>query len=496
MLAFFNQKDDAQAAADAYATRTMHAALGSGLADMNAFTEHVTQMADELKRLHKQRQAEREAAQREKNDVEAKWLQRLRMVRVESALRAGFAARDLRAAGRSLKLWAEVVGLLRRESLAQRQQRESTLQLKLRDSGRSELLAERASLGKQAAASAIAAQQLRAALSARSQELERTIVRDTMAFELQAADALRTKKVLDEVKQRRDEAEAAAAATASSLREEVAKTTAEGISKREKAEAAVAKILGAEVAKAEDRERMRAASQAIVIRLAVQHSVLHRFWKTWASVASLLLREAGGALLQLELSKQQQRGAHTRLQAELSAEVAVARVENIESRTLLAKAGALDNLRPGHELATDKELLQEQSRALHAAHESAAAAHMAAAGHRVGEQALLRELGENEALVGEALNQQGGGMMPRRYDPFAQQQETHQAYQLRRAGVEMRVLARALQSLEQEASAPPLPQPGAMMARQAMAPAAAKPRDASPRPAKPPPGKPPAKKKK
>jgi len=496
MLAFFNQKDDAQAAADAYATRTMHAALGSGLADMNAFTEHVTQMADELKRLHKQRQAEREAAQREKNDVEAKWLQRLRMVRVESALRAGFAARDLRAAGRSLKLWAEVVGLLRRESLAQRQQRESALQLKLRDSGRSELLAERASLGKQAAASAIAAQQLRAALSARSQELERTIVRDTMAFELQAADALRTKKVLDEVKQRRDEAEAAAAATASSLREEVAKTTAEGISKREKAEAAVAKILGAEVAKAEDRERMRAASQAIVIRLAVQHSVLHRFWKTWASVASLLLREAGGALLQLELSKQQQRGAHTRLQAELSAEVAVARVENIESRTLLAKAGALDNLRPGHELATDKELLQEQSRALHAAHESAAAAHMAAAGHRVGEQALLRELGENEALVGEALNQQGGGMMPRRYDPFAQQQETHQAYQLRRAGVEMRVLARALQSLEQEASAPPLPQPGAMMARQAMAPAAAKPRDASPRPAKPPPGKPPAKKKK
>ena len=495
MLAFFNQKDDAQAAADAYATRTMHAALGSGLADMNAFTEHVTQMADELKRLHKQRQAEREAAQREKNDVEAKWLQRLRMVRVESALRAGFAARDLRAAGRSLKLWAEVVGLLRRESLAQRQQRESTLQLKLRDSGRSELLAERASLGKQAAASAIAAQQLRAALSARSQELERTIVRDTMAFELQAADALRTKKVLDEVKQRRDEAEAAAAATASSLREEVAKTTAEGISKREKAEAAVAKILGAEVAKAEDRERMRAASQAIVIRLAVQHSVLHRFWKTWASVASLLLREAGGALLQLELSKQQQRGAHTRLQAELSAEVAVARVENIESRTLLAKAGALDNLRPGHELATDKELLQEQSRALHAAHESAAAAHMAAAGHRVGEQALLRELGENEALVGEALNQQGGGMMPRRYDPFAQQQETHQAYQLRRAGVETRGLARALQSLEQEASAPLLPQPGAMMARQAMAPAAAKPRDASPRPAKPPP-KPPAKKKK
>ena len=471
MLAFFNQKDDAQAAADAYATRTMHAALGSGLADMNAFTEHVTQMADELKRLHKQRQAEREAAQREKNDVEAKWLQRLRMVRVESALRAGFAARDLRAAGRSLKLWAEVVGLLRRESLAQRQQRESTLQLKLRDSGRSELLAERASLGKQAAASAIAAQQLRAALSARSQELERTIVRDTMAFELQAADALRTKKVLDEVKQRRDEAEAAAAATASSLREEVAKTTAEGISKREKAEAAVAKILGAEVAKAEDRERMRAASQAIVIRLAVQHSVLHRFWKTWASVASLLLREAGGALLQLELSQQQQRGAHTRLQAELSAEVAVARVENIESRTLLAKAGALDNLRPGHELATDKELLQEQSRALHAAHESAAAAHMAAAGHRVGEQALLRELGENEALVGEALNQQGGGM-PRRYDPFAQQQETHQAYQLRRAGVEMRP-REGVQSLEQEASAPLLPQPGAMMARQAMAPAAA-----------------------
>merc|ERR550514_2599697 len=136
-----------------------------------------------------------------------------------------------------------------------------------------------------------------------------------------------------------------------------------------------------------------------MVRLMVEHSTLHRFWKVWASVASLLLREAGGALLQLELSKQQQRGVHTRLQAELSSEVAIARVENLEARTLLAKASILEQLRPAHELATDKELLREQSRALQAAHESAAAAHLAAANHRVGEEALAREMKDAEAMI-------------------------------------------------------------------------------------------------
>ena len=195
------------------------------------------------------------------------------------------------------------------------------MQLRLRDSGRGELQAERESLGRQAAASALAAQQLRGALSSRSQELERTVVRDTMAFELWAADALRTKKVLEAVGRKRMEAEEAAAEEADRLRTEVEATRVAGTEARETAEAAVAATMSAEIASFEQAGKVRAASRAIVIKLAFEHSKLHRFWKVWASVASLLLREAGGALLQLELSKQQQRGVHTRLQAELSSEV-------------------------------------------------------------------------------------------------------------------------------------------------------------------------------
>ena len=60
---------------------------------------------------------------------------------------------------------------LQRESLEQRQSREGSLQLRLRDSGRAELVQERDSLVRQASASALAAQQLRAKLSDRSLEL-------------------------------------------------------------------------------------------------------------------------------------------------------------------------------------------------------------------------------------------------------------------------------------------------------------------------------------
>ena len=216
---------------------------------------------------------------------------------------------------------------------------------------------------------------------------------------------------------------------------------------------------------------MRAANQAVVVRCAVEHSTIHRYWRVWASVASLLLREAGGSLLQLELSKQQQRSVHTRLQAELAGEVALSRVENIEARTLLAKSQALEQLRPGHELATDKELLREQSRALQAAHESAAAAHLAAAAHRVGEQALTRDLRDQEAAVQDMVHTAtyGKGQMALRSPPRSpagpdpaelaalQDQNTTYMGMLRRTGVEMRVLVRSLQALETEAASTPPP---------------------------------------
>uniref|UniRef100_A0A7S2C5N3 Uncharacterized protein n=1 Tax=Haptolina brevifila TaxID=156173 RepID=A0A7S2C5N3_9EUKA len=237
------------------------------------------------------------------------------------------------------------------------------------------------------------------------------------------------------------------------------------------AEVTVANAFASEVASLEDALRVRAASQMIVIRLAIEHSALHRYWKLWAVVASLLLREAGGALVQLELTKQQHRGAHTRLQAEMGAELAKARVENLEARALLSKAEIISQLDPAHELVVDKEMIIEQRRAMQAAHESAAAAHLAAAAHRVGEETLMGEVREAE----DALTDTSASSRRRALDEGARAREelearmhyerssldfitaehTHTTAELRRARCEMRVLVRSLQIAEADATPPP-----------------------------------------
>ena len=394
LSAFFNDKPSD--ATSVLSSKAVHDTLTSSLADMEAFSAHTAQLTEELKKVSQQQHADRVTASQEKQALESKWLLRLQCSRLESALAAGIASRDLRAAGQMLKTWAEVVGHTRREAMQQRREREQRLQLKLRDSGRAELLQEQRGLQEQATRSAMAAQHLRASLSVRSQELERTVRRDTMAFELWAADAARVSQVLLETKRKHAASEDAARAELETLRAQATAEQEASLVHLQHAQGTVASVLSSELAAVEFSMRVKGASQAVVVRLAVQQSVLHRYWKTWAVVASLLLREAGGALLQLELTKQQQRGVHTRLQAELASEVAQARVENLEARALLAKAEIIDQLRPTHELVTDKELLHEQRRALQAAHQSAASAHLTAAAHRVGEEVLTYELRDAE----------------------------------------------------------------------------------------------------
>lgn len=133
---------------------------------------------------------------------------------------------------------------------------------------------------------------------------------------------------------------------------------------------------------------------------------------------------------------------------------------------MLSKVHALEQLRPGHELATDKELLCEQSRALQVAHESAAAAHMAAAAHRVAEQSLAREVHAAEGMASDFVTSSPHGRSAAeehtrvRHDAsmsyerssidLLQQQDAHTTAALRRAGCELRVLVRSLQALEME----------------------------------------------
>ena len=447
-----------------------HDSIAANLQDIEKLSAQTLKITGELKKVQDQRNAERSQAAQTIQNMETRWLHRLRCARVESALRAGISARDLRAVGHSIKLWAEVVGILRAESLQRRQEREQQLQLRLRDSGRAELLREQSNLHEQSTMSALAAQRLRALLSSRTQDLERTMLRDTMAFDLWAEDAKRVSLVLNNVKAKHAASETDAREEVARLNEALHSERRAGAARSAHAEAVTAAALAEDIGELEFRLRIKAANQIVVVRLALQDGALHRSWKRWAMVASLLLREASSVLLQLELAKQQQRGAHTRLQAELAAELAHARVENLEARSLLSKAEIIDQLRPGHELVTDKEIIAEQRRALQAAHNSAAAAHLAAATHRIGEETLLVEVHRSEeAAQSVSASAQlygspddGIGQSRTRLEledllqherislEFLQTEHAHTASALARADCERRILVRALQQSDAE----------------------------------------------
>ena len=155
-----------------------------------------------------------------------------------------------------------------------------------------------------------------------------------------------------------------------------------------------------------ERQRAWAAVKAVLgVRQTTLLLRMSHAWRAWALVASLPVREARGALAALSLRQQREHGVHMRLQAAAiltvpnitvlsvillsltltliltgvhmrlqaaqQAEVARLKVENLEARLLLHKAEAVDQLRPTHPAATDKERLAEAAVLLKAAQEAA-----------------------------------------------------------------------------------------------------------------------------
>ncbi len=475
--------------------RTAYDAISMNRSDVDSFEATAEQVNMVLKRVAERENAEREAAQQERHALELRWLQRLRTSRLESAILAGFSAAETSLSGYALKRWQSAVTQMRDGARQERREREANLQARLRDTGRAEVLRERELLLKQVSDSAMTAQTLRTTLDARSQELERTLLRDTMAFQLQAADASRTTQLLAQVRQKQADTEAKAAEESNRLHELLDETSRKCEQRSVAAEASVARSMGNEVAELEQKLRMMRMSQAIVVRLGQQQALLHRYWKVWAVAASLLLREAGSALLQLELSKQQQRGAHTRAQADLASEVAQARVENMESRLLLQKAEILSQLRPTHELATDKELIIEQRAVIVDAQVHAQAAHAAAVSYGVAQETLAAEVLSAERQLDDFTNSSAFNAeryhaerramadMENRlhYDKASMDvlgaEQARTSSELQRASCEINVMKETMQSMEREAASGP-PRPAAAGAK--AAPTTSKPASAKP----------------
>ena len=88
------------------------------------------------------------------------------------------------------------------------------------------------------------------------------------------------------------EREAALADEVRSLKAQLDAAKEAGAVRQAQAERATAEAMGGEVGGLEFALKIKAANQAIVVRCAAEHSAIHRCWRVWASVASLLLREA------------------------------------------------------------------------------------------------------------------------------------------------------------------------------------------------------------
>ena len=305
--------------------------------------------------------------------------------------------------------------------------------------------------------------------SAPSQELERTMLRDTLTFQMWAADSARTKAMIEDVQQRHASAEEAAAAREGRLTQQLELERTQGEASASHALEATAATLAGELSSAEGQLRMRAAQQALVVRLGMQHGAMHRCWKTWAVIASLLLREARSALLQLELSKQQQRGAHTRLQAVQKVEIAQLRVENLEARVLLQKSEILQELRPSHELLSDKQHVVHLRQQLQDARGSEGVGDTMSVAYHVGLEAMRREMQATESQMSRfaamlttqssrhaedsarALTEIEDRLMYEKgSSDFYASEQGRSAQALQRAGAEMRVLTKVIGGLELE----------------------------------------------
>jgi len=154
-------------------------------------------------------------------------------------------------------------------------------------------------------------------------------------------------------------------------------------------------------------------------------------------------------------------------------EVAQLRVENLEARVLLQKAEVLEELRPSHELLTDKEQLERlQHQLLEARQGPKRSAGAAAVEHRVVVEAMRGEIQELEVLTeslatgpaaatsqeaeekARALTEAEDRLMyEQSTSAFHASEQGRSALALQRAGAEMRVLTSVITSLDEELAA-------------------------------------------
>ena len=225
------------------------------------------------------------------------------------------------------------------------------------------------------------------------------MLRDTLTHDLWAADAGRLASKLNDARLAHERDLERANEEAAALRLLGDTQKAASAEEAELAQRAVATALGDELASAEERVMALAMGRAFIVREASTASLVHRCWTRWAVAASLLLRDAREERESVELGKQQQRTAHAQACAAMQADVAALRVENLEARQLLRKAGVLSQLAPTNKLATNAEMLAHVAAELAKSQAEVEALRKRELEH----EAVRAELVETKQRLGDAL---------------------------------------------------------------------------------------------
>jgi len=485
----------------------MSEAVSSNVADIDMWAAHTHQLVAMLMQVQRTNEERERARAQDRAAAAAESLTRARCAKLEFALQAGVSVHEGRELNATFRRWAAAVGALWHESLEQRRGRALQLQERLASAGRNEMLDEHSRLLQDATKAGGAVQAMQGALHRRTQDLERTLLRDTMTFQLWSADAQRTSQMLRDIHATHQLELTQLRNQAASDRTRAAAAEVAVVEGARKEHAATAATLAGEVSLLE-RGGAVAAVRAV---LGVRHTYLllrmSRCWRAWATVASLPVREAHAALAALQLTSSQQHAVQTRLLGAQQAEGARLKVENLEARLLLHKADAIGRLRPAHQIATDKETLQEQSRQLADADAARNAALATLQSEQRANSQLRSDLMATESKLVAAQQISSDGRLDderslavremhdrlqyeRTSQDFMAHEQQQAATQLVRAGCELRVLTAAIKGLELEAaaaararaaaapaagSAPGPASPGASGARSAGAKSAAKP---------------------
>ena len=171
-------------------------AVSSNVADIDMWAAHTHQVVALLLQIQRTGEEKEKAWAHERAAAAAEALAAARGAKLENALHAGIVAAQGRGVNATFRSWAAAVRSMREAEVEARRERSEQRTERLASAGRGEMLDEHSRLLRDAAQAGRTVQGMKEKLQERSQELERSLLRDTLTFQLWTSDARRTAQLI------------------------------------------------------------------------------------------------------------------------------------------------------------------------------------------------------------------------------------------------------------------------------------------------------------